>query len=99
VFIAELIHKNARNANEEVNVKKRNGKLESSHLDFVDVRLRDDTGMIGGRVGRFDYQRIGKELLEQIPIGAHLLIRARFYNGIKYAFIQKWRRLDNAGTN
>lgn len=94
VFIGELIHKNARDANEEVNVKKRNGKLETGQTNFVDVRLRDDTGMIGGRIGRFDFDRIGKELLESVPIGAHLLIRAKFFNGIRYAFITKWRRLD-----
>ena len=94
VFIGELIHKNARNANEEVNVKKRGGKMETGPLEFVDVRLRDDTGMIGGRIGRWDYQRIGKELLETTPIGAHLLVRAKFFNGIRYAFITKWRRLD-----
>ncbi len=94
VFIAELIQKNARNANEEVNVKKRNGKMETGPLDFVDVRLRDDTDMIGGRIGRFDYARIGKELLEKTPVGAHLLVRAKFFNGIRYAFITKWRRLD-----
>ena len=94
VFIGELIHKNARNANEEVNIKKRGGKVETGPTDFVDVRLRDDTGMIGGRVGRWDYDRIGRELLEKVPIGAHLLIRAKFFNGIRYAFISKWRRLD-----
>ena len=94
VFLGELIHKNARNANKETNVKKRNGKLETGPLDFVDVRLRDDTGMIGGRISRWDFQKHGKELLEKIPIGAQLMIRAKFFNGIRYAFISKWRRLD-----
>jgi len=94
VFLGELIHKNASNANEEKNIKKRGGKLETGPLDFVDVRLRDDTDMIGGRISRWDFQKHGKELLEKIPIGAHLLIRAKFFNGIRYAFISKWRRLD-----
>ncbi len=94
VFIGELVYKNARNANEEVNVKKRGGKMETGPLEFVDVRLRDDTGTIGGRVGRFDFERFGRELLETVPIGAHLLIRADFYNNIRYAFIKKWKRLD-----
>jgi len=95
VFIGELIYKNARNANEEVNVKKRGGKLETGPLEFVDVRLRDDTGQIGGRIGRYDYQRIGKELLENIPIGTVLLVRAIFYNNIRYAFIKKWKVLND----
>lgn len=94
VFLGELVYKNARNANEEVNVKKRGGKMETGPLEFIDVRLRDDTGTIGGRVGRFDFERIGRELLESVPVGAHLMIRADFYNGIRYAFIKKWKRLD-----
>jgi len=94
VFIGELVHKNSRNINEDMLIKKRNGKVETGQLDFLDVRLRDDTGLIGGRINRFDYLRIGKELLEQVPIGSHLLVRAKFFNGIRYAFISKWRRLD-----
>lgn len=94
VFLGELVYKNARNANEEVNVKKRGGKMETGPLEFIDVRLRDDTGTIGGRIGRFDFERIGRELLESVPVGAHLMIRAEFYNGIRYAFIKKWKRID-----
>jgi DNA polymerase III alpha subunit len=93
VFIGEIIHKNARDANEEVNVKKRNGKVETGPTNFVDVRLRDDTGMIGGRIGRWDYERIGRELLEKIPVGAHILVRAKFFNGIRYGFIVKYKVL------
>lgn len=94
VFLGELVYKNARNANEEVNVKKRGGKMERGPLEFIDVRLRDDTGTIGGRVGRFDFQRIGRELLESVPVGSHLMIRAKFFNNIRYAFITKWKRID-----
>ena len=94
VVLGELIHKNPRNANEDSNVKKRGGKLETGQLEFLDIRLRDDTGTIGGRIGRREFLRIGRELLEQVPLGAHLLVRAKFFNGIRYLFIQKWRRLD-----
>jgi len=94
VFLGELIYKNARNANEEVNVKKRGGKMETGPLEFVDVRLRDDTGTIGGRIGRYDFEAFGRELLETVPTGAHLMVRAAFYNGIRYAFIKKWKRID-----
>lgn len=93
VFLAELVYKNARNANEEVNVKKRGGKMETGPLEFIDVRLRDDTGTIGGRIGRFDFERIGRELLESVPVGAHLMVRAEFYNDIRYAFIKKYKIL------
>ena len=94
VFLGELVYKNARNANEEVNVKKRGGKREEGPLDFVDVRLRDDTGTIGARIGRFDFESIGKTLLETVPEGAHLLVRARFVKGIRFGFITKYKWLN-----
>lgn len=95
VFLGELIHKNPRNANEEANIKKRNGKVETGPLEFLDLRLRDDTEVIGCRINRWDYPKIGKEILEKIPLGTHLLVRAKFFNGIRYAFITKWKRLDD----
>ncbi len=94
VFLGEIIYKNMRNANEEVNVKKRGGKLEVGPLEFIDLRMRDDTGMILARVGRYDYQRMGKELSETVEEGAHLLIRANFKKGFRFGFIQKWKRID-----
>jgi DNA polymerase III alpha subunit len=98
VFIGELIHKNQRNANEENEIKKRGGAIETGQLLYLDVRLQDDSGMIGGRISRRDYLQIGVELSESVPIGAHLLIRCRFWNGIRYAFITKWKRLDKEGA-
>lgn len=94
VFLGEIVYKSARNANEEILIKKRNGKKETGPLEFVDVRLRDDTGMIGARVGRFDFEEIGRELLERVPEGAHLLVRARFVRGIRFGFITKWKWLN-----
>ena len=95
VFIAEVIHKNSRNANEEAEIKKRGGKIEKRNLEYLDLRFRDDSGTIGGRIGRKDYKRIGIDLLENVPVGAHLMVRAKFWNGIRYTFIQKWKRIDN----
>lgn len=94
VFLGELIHKNSRNMNEAILIKKRGGKVENHHLDYVELRLRDDTGSIGGRIGRYDFERIGKDLLENVPVGAHLMVRAKFFNNIRYAFISKWKMLN-----
>ena len=94
VFLGEIIYKNQRNANEKVNVKKRNGKLLSGPVEYLDIRLRDDHGVIGGRIGRFDFKRIGQSLLEKVPIGAHIMVRAKFFNDIPWAFITRWKRID-----
>ena len=93
VFIGELIYKNPRNANEEVNVKKRDGKIETGQLEYLDIRLRDDTDVIGCRIGRKDYLRIGVEMVEKIPTGSHIMVRCNFWNGIRYGFIKRWRLL------
>lgn len=90
VFLAELIYKKTKNENDIARIKKRGGGKWEPPLDYIDVRLRDDSDEIGGRIGRFNFKRLG-----QLPdIGAHLLIRAMFFNDIPYAFIQKWRRID-----
>ena len=94
VFLGEIVHKSSRNANEEVNVKKRNGKIETGPLEFLDLRLRDDTGTIGARINRWDFDRIGKEILEGMPLGAILLVRSKFVKDIRFGFIQKWKRID-----
>jgi len=95
VFLGEMVRKNLRSANEATLIKERNGRSELEHLEFLDLRLRDDTGTIGARVSRWDYQRWGRRLLEDIPLGTYLLIRAAFYNGIRYAFIKKWTGLND----
>jgi len=94
VFIGELVIKNPRNANEEANIKKREGKIETGQLEYFDFRLRDDTGQLGCRIGRKEYLQIGVELAENVPMGAHLIVRAKFWCGIPYGFVYKWRRLD-----
>lgn len=94
VFIAELVHKNPRDINEEMFVKKRGGKREKAPYAFCDLKFRDDTELIGGRISRWDYEKIGRELMDNVPKGAHLLVRCKFWNGVRYAFVQKWKRID-----
>lgn len=100
VFIGEVIYKNSRDANEDVNVKKRGGEKVKGQTQFADMRLRDDTGAIGCRIGRFDWfsmkggQPGGKEFIESVPLGAHILVRAKFFNDIRFAFVSKWKVLQ-----
>lgn len=94
VFLGEIVYKNPRDENEEVNVKKRNGKMLTGPTNFLDLRLRDDTGTIGARIGRFDFEKMGREILEKFPEGTHLMIRAYFVKDIKFAFVKKWKRID-----
>jgi DNA polymerase III alpha subunit len=94
VIIGEVIHKNPRDANEEVNVKKRGYKLSQGNTEFIDLRLRDDTGVILVRVHHKRYLELGRDLKEKVPEGAHLLVRADICQGLRFGFIQRWKRLD-----
>lgn len=91
VFISEITYKSLRNVNDDANLTKRNGVLEKDKLDYIDVRFKDDTGSIGGRISRYDYGRIGEQMLNCVPVGSTLLVRAIFFNGIRYAFIKKFK--------
>jgi hypothetical protein len=94
LFLGEIIYKSLRDINEDVNVKKRGGKVEKGPQTFIDLRLRDDTGEMLTRITRFDYKEMGEDLFNNIPVGAHLLVRVKMCNGIKFGIIQKWRRID-----
>ncbi len=93
VFIARILYINKRNVNDEENIQKRGGLLEKESLEYIDIRFEDDTGQIGGRLSKFDYPRDGQRLL-CVPIGSYVLIRASFFNGIRYAFVNKWKILE-----
>lgn len=100
VFLGEVIYKNSRDANEDVNVKKRGGEILKGQTQFADMRLRDDTGAIGCRIGRWDWLGFkhggngGKWFIENVPEGAHLLVRAKFFNNIKFGFITKFKVIE-----
>ena len=94
LLLGEIIYRNLRDINEDVNVKKRGGKVEKGPQTFIDLRLRDDTGEMLTRITRFDYKAMGEDLFNNIPVGAHLLVRVKMCNGIKFGIIQRWRRID-----
>ena len=100
VFIAEIVAKNSRNENEEVNVKRREARgkprMLTGPVEFLDLRVQDDTGAMLIRVNRFDYERIGRELSEQVELGAHLLLRVEMCKGLRFGYIKRWKRLDKS---
>lgn len=93
VFLGKLIKKSMRNYNEDVLVKKRNGVMGRGPLDFIDLTLQDDTGMIQARVDRKKFLAMGKEIFETVDLETPLLIRAHFIKDIRFGFIEKWKRL------
>ena len=92
VFLAELIEVKYKSENDPARVKKRNHQPMTGPMNYIDVRLQDDSGRIGGRIGRYDIGLLGN----LPPTGSHLLIRAVFYNNIPWAFIQKWKVINES---
>ena len=97
-MLVELIYKNPRDVNDPNNVKKRNGEIITEGcMEYLDMKFQDDTGNMGGRVVRQDYMRMGLPITENVPIGTHLLVRAKFFTRdgefIPWAFIQNWKPL------
>lgn len=94
VVIGRLIYKNLRDANEEINVKKRGGKILPHPVTYLDFRIQDDTEQLLLRIDRFKYENIGKLLFSEVPIGADLLLRIKLIPGYRFGWVNKWRRLD-----
>jgi hypothetical protein len=64
VFIARMRERNQRDLNEYQSLVKRGGRVIHRNNLFLNLVLEDDTGTIIARVGRYDYQKWGKPLIE-----------------------------------
>ena len=61
---------NPRDENEETNSNKRIERggpalIEDGKTSFLQLRLMDDTGMIMGKINRFEFGRIGQEVIDR----------------------------------
>lgn len=54
-----------KDENEEINVAKRNGKRFDGPTAALNLRLSDDTGSIFAKVSRFEFEAIGRPILER----------------------------------
>ena len=107
-IVGRLTNKNPRNVNEDALIKKRKGYVydpekNKGKMEYLDLRIQDDTGQIGGRITRESYLDIGVEITESVPLDTPILVRAQFKyrpldsggkEFIPYAFVVKWMRLD-----
>lgn len=56
---------NPRDENEAVNVARRGGKLATGPLTSLNLQLTDDTDTIFGKITRWDYEKIGKSIVDR----------------------------------
>jgi hypothetical protein len=57
---------NPRDENEEINLAKRDGqRIEDGNTKFVQLRIQDDTGTVMAKVNRFNYEKIGQQIVDR----------------------------------
>ena len=54
-----------RDENEAVNVAKRNGKIVTGPTQSLNLTLGDDTDRIFGKVNRFEFEKLGRPIIER----------------------------------
>lgn len=104
LFICTIIDKKPRDMNEVALVAKRISKGQKGHYTsptaFAQFRALDDSGVpVILRVDRFDYERIGKKMLDVIVPGEDVvMVRGMKLKGWPMVKVDKVRCLSRAGA-
>lgn len=98
VVLGQLTEKNLRDALETANIAKKGGVVTDFDRQFrywLNITIKDDTGLLIATVNRKQYERIGKQILESVPIGSTLLLRGRTgTDGVRKLYIEKWKVVE-----
>lgn len=67
VIIGRAMKINPRNENETIKIAKRGGYVRPSTepLDSLNITLEDDSGQIFAHISRFDYDRLGRQIVDR----------------------------------
>lgn len=93
VFLGKLQDKNLRDLNEYGNVVKRGGRLVKRNNLFLNITVEDDTDSIICTISRWDYNKIGKPVVNDGAIGDWYLIKGEIKNDWRKIHILKMRKL------
>jgi DNA polymerase III alpha subunit len=72
VVMGKIVKVAPLNENEPARVAKRNGRVFTGPVESVNIFIRDDTGEIFAKVGRYDFDRIGRPIIEKCRPGKSL---------------------------
>ena len=53
-------------------VAKRGYEIKDGKTSYLNLLLKDDTGQIFGKINRYDFERLGKEISDRGGAGKHL---------------------------
>lgn len=94
LFFGKLKVKNQRDMNEDSVMAKRGGKKIDVNNIWLNFTVEDDTGSIMCTINRFNYEKLGKPIVEGMVEGVDwLLIRAKFDKGFHIAKVERYRHM------
>jgi DNA polymerase III alpha subunit len=86
LFLGKLIDRNLRDLNEQVFLEKRKGeKVEKDNL-YLNFKVEDDTDSISCNIGRYQYEKLGKDITEKGRIDKDWYL-------VKGSIKSDWRRI------
>jgi len=91
--IGKVVKKNLRDMNEERYVVKRGGRVLPPPHHALLFHIEDDTGRLLCYVGRFQFDPLGKEIVEKVALGDYVVVAGEMNAGFKMLNIQRLRRL------
>ncbi len=94
VFIGRIREKNQRDLNEWHSLHARGGRVIKVNNLFLNLVLEDDTGMCFATIGRFDYRRLGKPIIENAKVGDWWLWKGRINGSSNRLKISLCRSLE-----
>lgn len=94
VFLGKLVEKNLRDLNEYGNLVKRNMRREERCPLFLNLKLEDDSGMILATISRWDYEKMGKPIVESGKLGEWYIWRGKIRDNWRKVYVTALRKLD-----
>ena len=95
VFIAKLLTRNTRDANEPHYLEKRGGKRMTGQTKHLNIMVEDDTGSIMIQFNRFNFNRWGKALIEDCNIGDWFIFKGDMSKGIRIVWGERWVKITD----
>jgi DNA polymerase III alpha subunit len=93
IFIGKLMVKNLRDMNEYESLNKRGGKVITENNLFLNMTVEDDTDKIIAKIGRYQYNKLGKQIVETGKIGDFYLIKGTTQKDWRLVNITQIRKL------
>ena len=69
VIIGKLVDRNMRDLNEQVFLEKRGGERITENRFYLNFKIEDDTDSVSCKIGRMQYDAMGKEIAEKGRVG------------------------------